>query len=139
MSFQRVSDAAVLEPVLVFGPFEQERESRNVVTPLLESDATTVAYFPAVRRGGEFQTLFATYQAAHEARDYFTVPSLYDFFGPATTPGEYIVSGGRIVLSSGFADPSFSLRFAVASGALTVTQNAADVWELRVPYREVPA
>lgn len=138
MSFQRVSDDAVLEPVLVFGPFEQERESRNVVTPLMESDETTVAYFPAVRRGGEFQTLFATYQAAHEACDYFTVASLFDFSGPATTAGEYIVSAGRIILSAGEADPAFSLRFAVAAGGLRVTQNE-DLWELRIPYREVPA
>lgn len=137
MSFERVIDSAALDAT-VTRPFEDERESRNVATPLMESDAVSVAYFPATTRTGEFVLRFPDYEEADDARTYFLAASLYDFLGPATTAGEYIISDGLVVLSAGEPDPARSFRFAVIDRPILRELLGAHC-ELRVPYREVPA
>lgn len=140
MSFTRLIDDSVLIPFMFFGPYEQVRESRNVVRTLLESSNVRVSYIPATRRGGEFQLVFTTYPEAHAAVDYFTVPSLFQFNGPTEpgTDGTYVIVDGLIVLADGDADAGFSMLFAVDTGRLRVLQNISR-WEVRVPYREIQA
>lgn len=134
--FTRLSDDATLIPIQVFGPFEQTREVRNIVRTVMQSANVRVAYSPTVYRRGEYQLLFDTYADALEATDYFSSFSLYQFEGPAIDAGILIQEGGYVLESDGTPDAGFSMRFVVAPGDLTITQNG--LWELRVPYQEVP-
>lgn len=141
MNFTRINDAAALEPVMVFGPFEQERESRNIVRRLMQSGSVRVTYVPAGHRSGEFQLLFESYADAADAAGFFAVASLFQFNGPTDddTAGAYTVVDGLIVLTVTAADSGYSLLFAVDAGSIGITQNNdVDMWELRVPYQEVP-
>lgn len=134
--FTRVSDDSTLIPTMVFGPYEQTRQVQNIVRPVMQSAEVRVAYLPTVYRSGEYMCLFDTYAEAKAAVDYFSAFSLYLFEGPTTTEAMLIQDGGYIVeVEAGTPDTSFAMQFAV-SGAMTITQNG--LWELRVPYQEVP-
>lgn len=134
--FTRVSDDEVLTPLVVFGPFEQSREVRNIVRPIMQSAEVRVSYSPTVYRRGEYQLLFETYEQAHTAINYFSDFSLYIFEGPTVPIGTLIQVGGYLIESDGTPDAGFSMQFAVAPGDMTISQNG--LWELRVPYQEVP-
>ena len=136
-TFTRLSDDSELTPTMVFGPYEQSREVRNIVRPVMESAEVRVSYSPTVYRKGEYQLLFDTYAEAKAAVNYFSAFSLYYFEGPTIGAGELITVGGYILESDGTdLDTNFAMQFVVAPGDMTITQNG--LWELRVPYQEVP-
>lgn len=135
--FTRLSDDETLIPTLVFGPYEQAREARNIVRPVMESAEVRVAFLPIVYRKGEYQLLFDTYAAAKDAIDFFDAFSYFYFEGPTLGAAVLITDGGYILEADPDSpDVSFAMRFVVAPGDLTITQNG--LWELRVPYQEVP-
>lgn len=118
MTFTRLSDSVALSPapLSVFGPFEAEREVRNIAHELLHSSVVKVTFVPLTYRAGTWRLLYATHANASTARTFFASSSYYTY---------------------DVADASMDTRFIVHGGALTITQNG--LWELTVPYKEVPA
>ena len=137
MTFTRSSDADTLTPTLVFGPFEVEREVRNISRELLHSNYTVSTFVPTVHRTGEFQCLFTTHAEAKAAAEWFTAASLFVYEGAATTAGDLIVDefGYVVPAEPGDLDTSFETQFIVWGGALSIRQN--QLWELTVPYKEI--
>jgi hypothetical protein len=156
--------ADIIEPIIVFGPFENAREVRNISRELLHDSDVRSTFVPTVERTGEYQLLFETYADAREAADKFTAASLFAYSGPDAggTPAHLAVDGGYIIevpATSGWGTPeyletdggyvvevpgtpatpdaSFAATFIVWGGSLAITQNG--LWELRVPYKEVTA
>lgn len=136
MTFTRLTDDATLEPLLVFGPFQTERDSRNIATPLLHSSAMRVTYSAMTHRTGEFQLLFETFSEAKAGVEFFAAQSEYTFDGPEETVGGGLeVVDGYVVETDPTPDPSFDLRFVVV-GVPRISQNG--LWEVYLPYAEVP-
>lgn len=137
-TFTRLSDDETLVPLLVFGPYETERPVQNIVRPIMQSAEVRVTYLPAVYSQGEFQLLFDSYSSAKEAVEFFAEASQYTFDGPSIGAGELIQVGGYVMESDGTdLDTSFAIQFVVAPGPMRISQNG--LWEVRVPYQEVPA
>jgi hypothetical protein len=137
MTFTRLSDDATLTPVMVFGPYEQTRRSRQIVRELAESGEVRVAWRPPSRRRGTYMLLFSTYAAALSAQSWFLENSEYDFEGPTVGEGVYEVVDGYIVEVPPTTDAGFSMRFVLDEEEPTINQNDP-MWELRVSYQEVP-
>lgn len=138
MTFTRELDGAVLNPLAVVGPFEQGRTSNNRIREVMQSSAVRVTYNTVTHRHGYFELVFASYNLARLATNYFSRESLYTFEGPPLTAGGYAIVDGYIVASDGTYDAGFSVLFAVDDGDMTINQTAAPgAWTLRVPYKEV--
>lgn len=131
--------AETLTPEIVFGPFESERETRNIARELLHSRDVRVTYVPNANRTGEFQCLFETHAEAKAAASWFSEDSLYYFGGPEVTTDEGWEIVDDIIIETAqttVADESFAMTFLIWGGGLRVTQNEP-MWELRVPYKEI--
>jgi hypothetical protein len=115
MTFTRTSDSATLDPLFVFGPYENEREVRTAVVPLAESSNVRVTYNYVGLRTGTFMMLFDSYAAATAGATFFSSRSSYSFDS---------------------TDDTFDMLFVVFGGGLRVVQNAPK-WELHVPYHEL--
>jgi hypothetical protein len=136
MTFTRTTDSATLTPIMVFGPYANAVESRNVVRPLLQSSSVRVTYIPQTLRTGELQLLLASYADAVSGIAYFGEASSYQFNGPVTdTTGYSIV--GNVIVWNGAIDDTFDLLFAVADGQFRIDQAEADMWTLTVPFKEI--
>jgi hypothetical protein len=118
MSFTRVTGSVALSPtpVAVFGPLEVERAVRNVAQDLLHSATTRSTFIATSNRNGTWRLLYASHANAKTAMDFFAVGSFYT----------YDVS-----------DASLDTRFIVI-GNMSITQNDP-MWELAVPFKEIPA
>lgn len=134
MTFVRTTDLAEYTPVLVFGPYENARESRNVAVPLMESSNVRVVYNYTSLRTGTLNLLVERYADAVEAANFFAAQSSFNFNGPYACGG-YVIEDGMVV-TVGEVDETFDLRFFVAGGAIEITQ-ADPMWEVRVPFHEL--
>lgn len=134
MTFTRTTDSVQLEPDLVFGPYQHEREVRNFVVPLLESSNVRVVYSPTGLRTGTLMLLLSSYADAIAAAEFFAVASSFNFDGPMIDGG-YIISDGMVVWD-GVIDDTFDMRFIAHGGSLRVVQNDP-AWELHVPFHEL--
>lgn len=134
MTFTRTADAATLTPLFVFGPYQNDREARTVVVPLMESSNVRVSYNYVGLRTGELMMLFDSYAEAVTGAAFFEARSTYNFDGP-TIGGGYVIVDGMVVFE-GEIDNTFDLRFVVAGGSLRIVQNAPK-WELHVPFHEL--
>lgn len=134
MTFTRVSDAETLTPLLVFGPYENERTVRTAVVPLAESANVRIVYNHVGLRTGEFMLLFDSYWDALVGSDFFTARSTYNFDGP-TIPGGYEIVDGMVVYTAE-VDSTFDLRFVVHGSGIRIVQNDPK-WELRIPFHEL--
>ena len=137
-SFTRLSDDAELTPLIVYGPYVNNREASTVVHRLAESSDVRVTYRPVKNRAGEFMTLWDSYDAAYDASTWFGANSKYLFNGPPLAPG-YVIVDGMVVWSDGGVDTSYAFEFVVAAGDLSIVQEEAKKWTLRLPFHEVTA
>lgn len=138
MTFTRFSDAATLEPGSVFGPFETDREVRNISRELLHSRETRNTFVPSTYRQGYFQLIFDTHSEARSAAAWFSEDSRYSYSGPEEVVGEgWEIVDDIIVEVEPTIDTSFDTTFIVWGGGLTTIQTTTSHWALRVPYKEV--
>lgn len=134
MTFTRSTDSATLTPLIVFGPYENSYEVRNIARPLLQSSSVRVTYVPQGPRDGKLMLLFASYANAVAAAGYFAPAASFTFNGPVVTTTGYTIVN-NVVLPVGDIDDTFDMTFIVTGGTVDIEQN--ELWEVSVPFKEL--